>query len=76
MVSKYALYLRLGRELELSSRFSAALAHHKEIEQRASECGDCVLELAALTVLSDSLHPHVAIRSGTGRTVSQKSAGR
>lgn len=44
-----ALYLRLGRELELSSQFSAALAHYVEMEQRASERGDRVLELAALT---------------------------
>ncbi len=44
-----SLYLRLGRELELSSRFSAALALYEEMEQRASERGDRVLLLTAIT---------------------------
>lgn len=43
------LFLKLGRELELSSQFSAALAHYDEMEQLASERGDRGLELAAMT---------------------------
>jgi tetratricopeptide (TPR) repeat protein len=47
-MSLQRLYLRRGRTLELSGQYAEAVTNYVEMESLARECGDRVLELAAL----------------------------